>query len=177
MPAACRSLGEHAQMWLYSMIRKWESVHRLLDSKGGTHFAVFPVFLSWSAAWTQLHESSMCIRASVHRVQVWATTQPLNYECHPSGTNLSLRGLGMTTHRSSIALELVITSTLSRGGLIIKLMKINFHSLSLHQPLPSPTREALGLCSQGYRFWNSHFLEMRKKKSQQNQFLTKCEVG
>ena len=93
MPAACRSLGEHAQMWKDSTIRKRESVHRLLDVKGRTHFAVFPVFLSCSAAWTQLHQSSMCIRASVHRVQVWATTQPLNYECHPSGTNLRFKRL------------------------------------------------------------------------------------
>ena len=83
----------------------------------------------------------------------------------PVALILGLRGLRMTTHRSSIALGLVITSTLSTGGLIMKLIKLHFHSLSLHQPLPSPMREALGLCSQGYRFWNSHFLEMRKKYS------------
>ena len=93
MPAACRSLGEHAQMWKDWMIRKRETVHRLLDVKGGAHFSVFPVFFSWSAAWTQLHQSSMCNRSSVHRVQVWATTQALNYEGHPSGTNLGFKRL------------------------------------------------------------------------------------
>ena len=71
--------------------RKRESVHRLLDIKGGAHFAVFPVFLSWSAAWTQLHQSSMCNRASVHRLWMWAITQALNSECHPRGTNLRLQ--------------------------------------------------------------------------------------
>ena len=75
------------------MIRKRESVHRLSDVKGGTHFAVFPVFLGWSSDWTQLHQSSMCSKASGHRVQVWPTTQPLNSECHSSGTNLGFKWL------------------------------------------------------------------------------------
>ena len=73
------------------MIKKRESVHRLLDVKGGTHFPMFPVFLGWSAGWTQLYQSSMCNRASVHRVQVWATTQSLNYEGHPSDINLGFK--------------------------------------------------------------------------------------
>ena len=44
------------------------SVHRLFDVKGGRHFAVFPVFLGWSAGRTHLHQSSTCNRASVHRL-------------------------------------------------------------------------------------------------------------
>ena len=64
------------------------SVHRVFDVKGRRHFAVFPVFLGWSAGRTQLHQSSTCDRASVHRLWVWAITQALSSECHPRGTNL-----------------------------------------------------------------------------------------
>ena len=56
----------------------------------------------------------------------------------PEELTLGLSGLRITTHKNSIALQLVITSALSRGGLIMKLMKCVLQSLSLHQPLPSP---------------------------------------
>ena len=56
----------------------------------------------------------------------------------PEALTLGCSGLRITTHKNSIALQLVITSSLSRGGLIMKLMKHVFQSLSLHQPLPSP---------------------------------------
>ena len=51
----------------------------------------FPVFWGWSVGRTQLHQSSMCNRASVHRLWVWAITQALNSEYHPRGTNLRLQ--------------------------------------------------------------------------------------
>ena len=56
----------------------------------------------------------------------------------PEALTLGCSGLRITTHKNSIALQLVITSALSRGGLIMKLMKRVLQSLSLHQPLPSP---------------------------------------
>ena len=56
----------------------------------------------------------------------------------PEALTFSCSGLRITTHKNSIALQLVITSALSRGGLIIKLMKCVLQSLSLHQPLPNP---------------------------------------
>ena len=55
----------------------------------------------------------------------------------PEALTLGCRGLRITTHKNSIALQLVITSALSRGELIMKLMKHVLQSLSLHQPLPS----------------------------------------
>ena len=62
----------------------------------------------------------------------------------PEALTLGLSGLRITTHKSSIALQLVITSALSRGGWIMKLMKRVLQSLSLLQPLPSP-EGALGV--------------------------------
>ena len=96
----------------------------------------------------------MCNRTSGHN---WATTQPLS--AIPVALILDLSGLRMTTHKNSIALELAIT-TLNRDGLIMKLTKLHLHSLSLHQPLPSPVRGSLGLYSQEYRFRMCHFLEL-----------------
>ena len=49
------------------------------------------MFWGWSVGRTQLHQSSMCNRASVHRLWIWAITQALNSECHPRGTNLRLQ--------------------------------------------------------------------------------------
>ena len=129
------------------------------------------IFLCFTCSFPGLQPGFSCTKAPCaidHQFIEFKSEQPhrlWTMRAIPVALILGLRGLRMTTHMSSIALELVITSTLSRGGLIMKLMKLHFHSLSLHQPLPSPMREALGLCSQGYRFWNSHFLEMRKKYS------------
>ena len=149
--------------------RKKESVHRLLNVKGGMHFAVLLVFLAWSAGWAQLHQSSMCHRASVHRVQVWTTIQPLNAECHPSGTNLGFK----SDHPQELNSSGVSTSTVRRGGLIMKLMRFHLQGLSLHQPLPGlEAREgSLALCSQGHRFSMSHFLGLRKRSNSVRLFL------
>lgn len=149
--------------------RKKESVHRLLNVKGGTHFAVLLVFLALSAGWTQLHRSSMCNRASVHRVQVWTTIQPLKPECHPSGTNLGFN----SDHPQELNSSGVSTSTVSRGGLIMKLMWLHLQGLSLHQPLPGlKVREgSLALCSQGHRFSMSRFLGLRKRSNSVRLFL------
>ena len=116
------------------------SVHRVFDVKGGRHFAVFPVFLGWSAGKTQLHQSSTFNRASVHRLWVWLWT----LSATPKALTLGFGGLRITTYKNSIALQLVITSALSRGGWIMKLMKHVLQSLSLFQPLSNP-KGALGL--------------------------------
>ena len=129
------------------------------------------IFLCFTCSFPGLQPGFSCTKAPCaidHQFIEFKSEQPhrlWTMRAIPVALILGLRGLRMTTHMSSIALELVIISTMSRGGLIMKLIKLQPHNLSLHQPLPSPVRKALGLCSQGYRFWNSHFLEMRKKYS------------
>ena len=87
MPADCSTLVSMPRLGSIRWQEK-RSVHRVFDVKGGRHFSVFPVFLDWSVGRTQLHQSSTCDRASVHRLWVWAITQALSSECHPRGTNL-----------------------------------------------------------------------------------------
>lgn len=128
------------------------------------HFAVFLVFLGWSAGWTQLHQSSMCNRAAVHRVQ------PLNPEYHSSGTNLGFK----IDHPQELNSSGVGTSTVGQGGLIVKLMRLHLQGLSLHQPLQGleAGKGPLALCSQGHRFSVSHFLGLRKRSNSVRLFLT-----
>ena len=114
------------------------SVHRVFDVKGGTHCCIFQCSEAGQWAGLSCTKAPCAIEPQFIDFESEQSLRLWTLSATPEALSLGLSSLRITTHKNSIALQLVITSALSRGGFIMKLMKRVLQSLFLHQPLPSP---------------------------------------